>query len=343
MSIEVTKSDISTIARLIKKGESHFIDFKSKEIKPSKLTKTLSAFANADGGELYIGIEERQDKFYWSGFSTIEDANGHIQALESLFPLGAYFKYGFVQVDGRRGFVLQIDVAKTPDIRKAHDGIVYLRRGAQSLPQNSVEQIKKIEFNKGISSYEDHQVNVDPSDLYESQAIDKFMSEVVPMTTAEKWLRKQRLVTDFSPTVCGVLLFSDEPQIDLPKSNIKIYRYKTTASAGTRETLSANPETIEGCLYEQIYAAVSRTKSMTEEIPLLGSSGLEKIDYPTEAVHEIVTNAVIHRDYSVNDDVHIRIFDNRIEIQSPGLLPGHVTEKIISMSALLGTQKSFVF
>ncbi|MGA4552061.1 ATP-binding protein [Methylorubrum aminovorans] len=66
---------------------------------------------------------------------------------------------------------------------------------------------------------------------------------------------------------------------------------------------------------------------MTEDIPLLGTSGLEKIDYPTEAVHEIVTNAVIHRDYSINDDVHIRIFDNRIEVQSPGSLPGHVTEK----------------
>jgi ATP-dependent DNA helicase RecG len=58
---------------------------------------------------------------------------------------------------------------------------------------------------------------------------------------------------------------------------------------------------------------------------VLGQKGLEKITFPTEAVHEILTNAVIHRDYSINDDVHVRIFDNRIEIQSPGKLPGHVT------------------
>jgi len=42
-------------------------------------------------------------------------------------------------------------------------------------------------------------------------------------------------------------------------------------------------------------------------------------------LHEIITNAVIHRDYSIADDVHIRIFDNRVEVESPGRLPAHVT------------------
>jgi len=51
--------------------------------------------------------------------------------------------------------------------------------------------------------------------------------------------------------------------------------------------------------------------------------------YPIEALHEIVTNTVLHRDYSVPDDVHIKIFDNRVEIQSPGLLPAHITPQNI--------------
>ena len=42
-------------------------------------------------------------------------------------------------------------------------------------------------------------------------------------------------------------------------------------------------------------------------------------------MHEIITNAIIHRDYHVADDVHIRIFDNRVEVQSPGALPAHIT------------------
>jgi ATP-dependent DNA helicase RecG len=52
---------------------------------------------------------------------------------------------------------------------------------------------------------------------------------------------------------------------------------------------------------------------------------LEKVSYPQESLHEIITNAVLHRDYSLNDDIHIRIFDNRVEVQSPGVLPAHVT------------------
>ena len=230
-------------------------------------------------------------------------------------------------MDARKGFVLQIDIAKTPDIRAASDGIAYVRRGAQSLPQTSADQIKRLEYSKGISSFEDHLVDAYIESLITSSASVEFMAEVVPSVDVESWLRKQRLILESKPTVCGILLFSDEPQIDLPKSNIKIYRYKSNAEFGTRETLAANPITIEGCAYRQIYAAVEKTKIMTEDIPLLGSAGLEKIEYPTEAVHEIVTNAVIHRDYSINDDVHIRIFDNRIEIMSPGLLPGHVTEQ----------------
>ena len=61
----------------------------------------------------------------------------------------------------------------------------------------------------------------------------------------------------------------------------------------------------------------------------MGEDSLETIKYPPETLHEIITNAVIHRDYSVADDVHIRIFDNRIEVQSPGRLPAHITVKNI--------------
>lgn len=53
------------------------------------------------------------------------------------------------------------------------------------------------------------------------------------------------------------------------------------------------------------------------------------MQYPDTALHEIITNAVLHRDYSTADDVHIRIFDNRIEVTSPGTLPGHVTPENI--------------
>ncbi|PAY06609.1 hypothetical protein CK489_27405 [Bradyrhizobium sp. UFLA03-84] len=153
MAIEITSISTAQFADLLDRGEGHFLDFKAKEVSPAKLTKSLSAFANADGGELFIGVLN-SGAFAakrWSGFSDAEAANGHIQAFEQFFPLGTYFKYQFLKCEGLPGLVLHCEVLKTPDIRAASDGVMYLRRGAQNLPQTTEGQIPRLKFNKGIS------------------------------------------------------------------------------------------------------------------------------------------------------------------------------------------------
>jgi len=138
------------------------------------------------------------------------------------------------------------------------------------------------------------------------------------------------IVTDM-PTVAGLVLFSEEPQAVLPKRcGIKVYRYQTQEETGFRDVLSFIPITVEGCLYDQIKKAVEVTVQEIQKLKRMGLKGsLESIVYPPETLHEIITNAVIHRDYSIADDVHVRIFENRIEVQSPGRLPAHVTPKNI--------------
>jgi ATP-dependent DNA helicase RecG len=70
------------------------------------------------------------------------------------------------------------------------------------------------------------------------------------------------------------------------------------------------------------------TTELIQQIPKMGvGSEFEHVQYPPQTLHEIITNAVIHRDYSITDDIHIRIFDNRIEVQSPGRLPANMTVK----------------
>ncbi|MCP4138805.1 MAG: ATP-dependent DNA helicase RecG, partial [Chloroflexi bacterium] len=81
--------------------------------------------------------------------------------------------------------------------------------------------------------------------------------------------------------------------------------------------------------YNVIYQSVAQASKMIEGIQKLGKRGLEPIKYPHETLHEIITNAILHRDYSIASDVQVRVFDNRIEVESPGRLPGHVTEKNI--------------
>ncbi len=164
------------------------------------------------------------------------------------------------------------------------------------------------------------------NDITNSEVVIDFLIRVVPTAEPEVWLAKQRLIVKDRPTVAGVMLFSDEPQAILPKrSAIKVFRYKTKAEAGERDFLVGDPVTVEGPAYNLIYEAVSESKRILEGIEKLGPAGMEPVAYPDEALHEVITNAVLHRDYSIPADVQVRIFDNRVEIESPGRLPGHIT------------------
>jgi ATP-dependent DNA helicase RecG len=320
---------------LLQIEEAQYSEVKAKEVAPSKLSHTISAFANTDGGDLYIGVGEQilggsVKKRAWNGFPDVESANGHLQAFERAFPLGKDFEYEFLKCSGRPGLVLHVQVNRTQGIVKATDGKPYVRVGAQNLPQETPEKLRRLEFTKGVVSFEGHPASAPKELIVDSPITKKFVDYVVPKAQPEAWLKKQQLILNEMPTVAGLLLFADEPQAVLPKRcGIKVYRYQTQEETGFRDVLSFVPITVEGCLYDQIKKAVDVTVQEIEKIKRMGAKGLENINYPPETLHEIITNAVIHRDYSIADDVHVRIFDNRIEVQSPGRLPAHVTPKNI--------------
>ena len=328
--IDTTKITNKEVQKLLQMEENHFCDLKSIDVSPSKLSKALAAFSNAEGGELFVGIEDKPR--VWRGFDKIESANAHIQVFDQLFPLGNDFQYQFLSNENEQGLVLKIQVSKTRDLKNASDQKVYVRRGAQSLPVTDEKRLLSLRRDKGIVSFETELVNCPEELVTNSTHIIEFLLEVVPTAEPEAWLKKQLALQNGKATVVAVLLFAEEPQAVLPKrTGLKVYRYKTTTEEGTRETLDFNPISVEGNAYNQILEAVSETKRIIDSVRLQTSEGLIPVNYPQEAIHEIITNSVIHRDYFIADDIHIRIFDNRVEVLSPGTLPGHVTpENILS-------------
>ena len=310
---------------LLARTEGHFFDFKAKEIEPSKLTRTFSAFANSEGGEVCIGIEdpEKPDP-RWQGYTKEEDANSHLAILEKYFPEGDVFSYRFLRSEDFVGLVLYCEIFKNQNIWKDSKGDIYIRKGAQNLRQDTFDSQERLKFNKGIASFEDRRTDLSTEELAQSDSLKSFLDTVVPRALPEAWLSKQKVAREGVATVAGAILFSDEPQIVLPKAAIKIARYRTSDEP-TRATLEGQPVTIDGCAVDQITSAVDKIVEIVERLPVMKETGLKAVQYPRNAIHEIITNAVIHRDYSVNDDVHVRVFDNRIEIFSPGPLPAHVT------------------
>jgi ATP-dependent DNA helicase RecG len=330
--MQTTQLSSDEVKRLFQLHEGHFLDFKAKDILPAKLSRTISAFANSDGGEVYLGIREPSlgGEKSWDGFPSLENANAHIQTIVSILPLGHGVRITPLSAEGQRGLVLQVEVTKSRDIIKTTSDEVYVRKGAQNLRLDRPEELERLRLNKGLSSFEAMTVDASSDVVANSEATIAFMLEIVPHQEPDKWLRKQHLVIGDKPTVAGTVLFADEPQALLPKRcGIKIYRYRTSDDEGTREALEGVPTTVEGCAYRQVYASVTETKKIIERIRRMTPQGLVAVEYPEETLHEIITNAVLHRDYSIPDDIHIRVYDNRVEVESPGSLPGHITPKNI--------------
>lgn len=314
--------------KILNLKEDFLNDVKAKEIKPSKLSETVSAFANASGGDIYIGIAE--DKIAktksWVGFSEPEDANDFPQVLLQAHPFGNHLVFEYLECDGRDGLILHITVKKVKELVKSSAGEIYIRVNAGKQKIDKPDALRRLELDKGIVTFENEWVEVSSNKIENSLSILNFLINIIPSGEPSTYLGNQELVKPGHAKVCGVLLFCDEPAVYLPKrSSIKIMRYKTKEEDIGREFLDGTPLTVEGDAYNLIFNSVKATKGILEGIQKLGESGLGTIQYPDETLHEVITNAVLHRDYSIVADVQIRIFDNRVEVESPGKLPGHVT------------------
>src|SRR5260370_12633518 len=133
MPIRVNERTDKQLLEVLSYTEGHFLDLKAKEIKPSKLTKAISAFANADGGEVYVGIAENVTLPFphkWEGFAKPEDANAHLQVFEKLFPLGEDYLYNFLSHPRQTGVILHFIVRTTKPVVKANTATPYVPRVA---------------------------------------------------------------------------------------------------------------------------------------------------------------------------------------------------------------------
>ena len=140
-----------------------------------------------------------------------------------------------------------------------------------------------------------------------------------------------------APTVAGYLIFGKQnPQL---KQNFSRYIIRCVRYKGINKASDIiDSRDIEGTLDEQIDQTqkfILRNIKKSAQIEEEGTKRIEKYEYPPKAIREIVANAVIHRDYEITETyTQVSIFDNRIEIFSPGRLPPGVTVENIKDSQL---------
>ncbi len=314
-----------------KKQESHFYDRKAKEIGGKKIQKIAVAFANADGGDFIVGIKDDKDEpdftRRWKGEVNKEAFNEVFQNLLEITPSIPHTPE-FLLDEETNTYALRITIEKSDKVHFTADNTVYQRVSAQSIPIKDPQKIKELAFAKGESSYEDVVLDAARAeDIFETFEMKRFLNDYSPKSDPIDFTVNQNLVdrASYSPKIAGLLLFNDNPVTLLPKKcGIKITRYDTSIDIPEREHLKEQ-FSIEGSLYSQINDAAQKITEIMSNVKIWTPKGLEKVDYPPETIWEILVNAVIHRDYSISDDVQVLIFNNRIEIISPGKLPGYVT------------------
>lgn len=299
--------------------ESQFFDRKSRLIRPGKIAQSFSALANADGGEILVGVE---DDGTWDPFESIEATNA-ITSLAARVMRQEFYTVEFIQLTSKAGVAVLFYIDRHPNVVYTEAGDAYQRNGAQNL-SIAGERLESLRRSKGDSSYESTSTDAAISELENSTIMLEFMLNGSVFAEPSDFLRKNRLVNGDRGVVAGTLIFSDLPQAYIPSAAVKLYRYKTAGSE-ERAHLDGVPETIEGPVTALIEKTKARVDGIVASIPRLDAEGFTQVSYPTEALHEILVNAFLHRDYGMRDYVHVRIFDNRIEIDSPGRLHGHVT------------------
>lgn len=311
-------------AALIAIREDQWFDRKSSRTSAQDLANSMIGFANADGGIIVVGL--------WGGTVEGVDAVGgrvlewQQAALDFTVP-AVPCRTRLVECMNSRGgfdhlFVAEIETSEKVHCNRRDD--VFLRVGDENR-RLTFGQRQELLYDKGQATFESTVVDGAERDDLDELLLHSY-AEAVNHPDPDRLLAARGLTTRSGGlTVAAVLLFGAHPQLWLPEASVRVLRYQgTERGSGARQRLLDDVR-IEGPIPVQLVEARKKIFELLPTRRALAASGrFERIGLiPHDAWLEGLVNAVIHRSYSISGDhIRVEIFDNRIEIESPGRFPG---------------------
>jgi len=296
---------------------------------PEPLAEHLVAFANSDGGTVVIGLDERGRP---TGSVYAEELEGLLRAAERLCRPPVVT--GWDQLEGPAGETYAISVPRSPELHALADGRVLIRAGSQNRPLGG-EEIRQLAATKSSSDFEAEVVpgatRADLDDDVIAEYYDKrAQRQRRPITLAPDELLREIGATDEygRPTTSGLLLFGRHPQQFLPQTGLVFVKFIGTEPRGEDGLAGyGRREEITGPLARVIETAWQIAWSeMTVGAVVKTLERQDLPEYPPFAVREALVNAVCHRDYRLKGRrIEMRMYADRLEVISPGGLPGFMT------------------
>lgn len=311
------------VIQIINSGKRDQIDWFPEDVSRNTLGETLVAMANSNGGEILIGISPRSGKVIGlrNPDEIVEQIFQVAMEIEPtlVLPVPKVIPMGKAQV------IYFLVPSGLPLVY--HLGGRYLGRNRGRNEALTGRNLRKLFFERGNFAFEsDVPEGASVDDLDESQiqaylqTIDVFGEELWEESLLKRGCLKFA-ENRYLPTYAGILLFGKYPQQWLPSATILAVRFQ---SEDMSDRFLKNE--ISGSLVHQLQIANTFIlENMSREIQITGLEHQVVLEYPYDSVREVLVNAVAHRDYHLRgDSIHINLFIDRMEIHSPGVLPGPV-------------------
>ena len=286
-------------------------------------------------GILVIGIS---DDGTLEGFENYENKDNEILSTLSNFlktvPDIKSEKLNIINNNGKNDFILIlfIETSYNSLIRNVRDE-VYLRRGDSTIKLND-DEIQILKVDRPELSYEDQLVLESSISDIDEEMVNIYKEKIgasaknyLDILRAKGFLKKAKNGNEYL-TNAGVILFAKDPSVIFPCTRIRVVKYEGIYAKTGENLNTIKDESFRLPLYKAIIATQNFIRTQLREFSHLTTEGIfEKIpEYPEFAWIEGLTNAAIHRNYAMQGEhIKIFIFDDRMEIRSPGKLAGLVT------------------
>jgi len=309
-------------------GEGARVAFVRERVRLEELAETLAALANARGGTVVLGAGGRA-RPKSQGLQDIEHAEElALDAALQCSPPLVLPQPRRVYYEGQSFLLLEVPAGLSHVY--AVNGRYLWRDGAANVPVPAHE-LRRMLLERGPIGWE-RGTSGAPLDALDTHKIERYLERVGPAASEDPnaWLlRRGCLIAaddgagrELVPTNAGLLLFAREIERWLPQCELTLLRYRGLEMSDEFERLD---------LHDTLPEQAHRAERWLVDRMRRGSRmrGLERedwIEYPAAVVREALINAIAHRDYaSRGDGIRIALYGDRLELYSPGRLPGHVT------------------
>ena len=345
---------MNDILKQINAGEVSGVQFKERILDKYDIACELVAFSNSHGGKLVVGIKDKTGETNALSYSEVQETTNLLSdiASENVVP-SILIKIDTVEVEDGN---LVVATVKEGLNKPYHDnkGIVWVKNGADKrkvfdnaelaemmtdcgsfapdeagvrdatvndLDATTIKQFLGNRFdrvleNKGLTG-----------DAFNEASLDMICSAIAKGHDCEKILRNLRFIRpDGSLTVAAMLLFGKYTQRWLPMMTAKCICFAGNSVGSKVFRDKVNDADMEGNLlhqYDTIMDFFTRNLHNVQVGDEFNSMG--KLEIPYTSLVEFTVNSLVHRSLNMKAPVRIFIFDNRVEIHSPGALPNGLT------------------